>query len=194
MKRLFLSAAFALLAAFSVASAPANAGTITLLKSTFSHTGSGDTVDSQQLDPGSFVVSHVFGSHNTSFVDTFKIAVVGLKTALNFDIKTLGYVSNMSFNLYDSTGGGTPLKSLVITSASGDPTDTYVKITGALLATIVSQPFVILKVTGAFCGCSSYSITATPLPASLIMLLTSLGGLGLVGLWRSKGQAPLRAA
>jgi hypothetical protein len=194
MKRLFLSAAFALLAALSFSSAPANAGTITLLKSTFANTGSGDTVDSQQLDPGSFVVSHTFGSHNTSFVDTFKIAVDGLKTALNFDIKTWGDVSNMSFNLYDSTGAGTPLKSLVITSPSGDPTDTYVKITGALLASIVAQPFVILKVTGAFCGCAGYSITATPLPASLVMLLTALGGMVLVGFWRSKGQAPLRAA
>jgi len=192
MKRLFLSAAFALLAAFGLSSAPAEAGTITLLQSTFAHTSAGDTTDAEQLTPGSFFVSHDFGGHNSTFVDTFKIAVVGLKTALNFDIKTWGTVNPLNFNLYDATGAGTPLKTLVITSTT--PTDTYIKITGVLLASIVAQPFVILKITGAVCACAGYSITATPLPPALIMFLTALGGMGLVGFWRSKGAALLRSA
>jgi hypothetical protein len=192
MKPLILSAVFALLAALSMGSAPAEAGTITLLHSTFANTGNGDTVDAEQIDRGSFFVSHSFGSHNTSFLDTFQFKNT-VTTSLNFDIKTWGYVSQMNFNLYDHTGT-TVLKSLVISSSSGDPTDTFIQITGALLASIVAEPFVVLKITGAFCGCSGYNITATPLPASLIMFLTALGGMGLVGFWRTRGGPLSRAA
>ena len=195
MKRLFLSAAVALLVAFGFSSAPAQAGTITLLKSTFSHLGAGDSTHATQLTPGSFELFHGFGSHNSTFVDTFKIAVVGLKTALNFDIKTTGIVDHLDFNLYDHTGAGAPLETLTISSNNaGDPTDHYIKITGALLASIVSQPFVILKITGAVCGCATYTVTATPVPPALLMFLTALGGMVLVGFWRSKGGALLRAA
>ena len=196
MKRLLVSAVFALVAAFSLSSAPAEAGTITLLKSTFAQPGgqgAGDTTDAEQLTVGSFFVSHDFGSHNTTFLDTFKFAVVNLKTALNFDIKTWGSVDALNFNLYDHTGAGVPLKSLVIGPTSTD-TDTLVTITGALLASINAEPFVILKITGAFCDCAGYSITTTPVPPALIMFLTALGGMGLVGFWRSKGGALLRAA
>jgi len=191
MKRLFLSAVVALLVAFSLSAAPADAGTITLKSSTFKNTGSGDTTSTLQDDPGRFTVSHDFGEFNSTFKDTFKIAVVGLKTALNFDIKTWGHVIQMNFNLYDSTGAGVPLKSLVITG--NGPTDTYIKITGALLALIVAQPFVVLMITGVFCSCAGYSITATPVPPALIMFLTALGGLGFAAFRRSRGAA-LRAA
>lgn len=193
MKRLLLSAAFALFAAFGLSSAPASAGTITLIHSNFTNLGGGDAVDAVQLTPGSFQVSHDFGSHNTHFVDTFKFNV-DLKTALNFDIKTDGVIDHLYVNLYDHTGGGAPLKSIAIDSPTGDPTHTYVKITGALLASIVSEPFVFLQVTGSVCACASYVITATPVPPALIMFLTALGGLALVGFRRAKGGALLSAA
>jgi len=194
MKRLFLSAALALVVAFGLSSAPASAGTITLLKSTFQHLGSGDSVDAEQIDQGSFQVEHDFGSHNTHFLDTFKFAV-NLKSVLKFDIKTTGVIDHLDFNLYDHTGAGVPLKSLSISSdVGGDPTETIVKITGALLKSIVSEPFVFLKMSGAVCGCASYVITATPVPPALVMFLTALGGMVLVGFRRAKGGALLSAA
>jgi len=192
MKRLFLSAAVALFMAFGLSSAPAEAGTITLIQSTFVNLGGGDSVDAHQLTPGSFVVSHDFGSHNSTFVDTFKFAVVGLKTSLNFDIKTWGTVNPLTVNLYDQTGAGPALQTWVINSTT--PTDTYTKITGALLASIVAQPFVFLQVTGAVCACAAYQITTTPVPPALILFLTALGGMALVGFRRSKGGALLRTA
>lgn len=191
MKRLFLSAAIALLLAFSL-SATAEAGTITLKSAKFANTGKGDTTFFEQEDPGRFTVSHDFGQSNSTFKDTFKLAVVGLKTALNFDITTWGHVVSMNFNLYDSTGAGIPLKSLVVAS-SGGATTQRITITGALLAQIVAQSYVVLKITGNFCSCAGYSITATPVPPALIMFLTALGGLGFARFWRSKGAA-LRAA
>jgi len=177
MKRFFLSAVLALLVAFSLSAAPAEAGTITLKSANFSKTGNGDTTFFEQIDQGKFTVSHDFGSYNSKFKDTFQIAVVGLTTALNFDITTWGHVIGMNFNLYDSTGKGIPLQSLVITNSGGTQTQ-RLTITGALLAQIVAQSYVVLKITGVFCACAGYSITATPVPPALIMFLTALGGLG----------------
>jgi len=194
MKRLFLSAALALFVALGFSSAPASAGTITLMSSQYTNLGGGDSTSATQLNPGSFQLFHGFGSHNTHFVDTFKIDV-NLKTALNFDIKTTGIVDHLFFNLYDHTGAGTPLETLSIASdPAGDPTHHYIKITGALLASIVAEPFVILQITGAVCSCATYTITATPVPPALLMFLTALGGMALAGFWRSKGGALLRAA
>lgn len=195
MKRLFLSAALALVVALGLSSAPASAGTITLLKSTWKNTSGGDTIDSEQLDPGSWQASHEFGHHNTTFKDTFKFKV-DLKTALNFDIKLFGVVNNITIHLFDSTGaaGGVDLITPIVLTNAGPASDHYFKFTGSVLAAIVAQPYVFLQVTGAFCSCAKYIITATPLPASLIMLLTALGGMGLVGYRRAKSGSLLRAA
>jgi hypothetical protein len=185
MKRLFLSAVLAILVAFTL-SAAAQAGSITLKGQTFANKGWFDDVYFKQDNPGQVTLKHEFGSSNNTFKDTFKLKV-DLKTALNFAIKTTGHVG-LNFNLYDSTGAGTPLKSLFITS-SGATTNNYIKITGALLAQIVSQSYVVLKITGYMDNCADYSIKVTPVPPALIMFLTALGGLGFAGFSRSKGAA-----
>lgn len=202
MKRLFMSAAVALLMAFGLSSAPAEAGTISLLDSSFAQPGgqgAGDFAHSSTLTDHSWEGDHKFGSKNTTFVDTFKFAVNAI-TGFTLDIHLFGTVDNITVKIFDQsynpatfTGGTqliTPI-SLSLTSGSSDNSFTFTDAT--LIAALNSAPYAYLVVTGKFCYCAGYQITMTPVPPALIMFLTALGGLGLAGFWRSKGGA-LRAA
>jgi hypothetical protein len=197
MKRLFMSAAVALLMAFGLSSAPAEAGTISLLDSTFAQPGgqgAGDFSHSAQLTPHSWEADHKFGSKNTTFVDTFKIAANAI-TGFTLDVQLFGTVDNITVKLFDHNGaaGGNQLITPISLSLASGTSDTSFTYTGAVIASVLAEPYVFLQVTGKFCSCAKYIITMTPVPPALIMFLTALGGMGLVGFWRSKGGA-LRAA
>jgi len=176
MTRFLLPVIAAIVLAFSMAAAPANATTISLVKSTFKNTGAGDTTNAEQINPHEFDVSHQFGSYNSSFVDTFKFTMHDLDS-LNIRITTWNHVVNMNFQLFDSLGNNL----FSLSGFAGNNGDTHVQnltFTGVLLDAMLASPYLTMKITGAFCSCAGYNIAVFPLPPALLMFLTALVGLG----------------
>jgi len=205
MKRIFLSAAVALLMAVGLSSAPAEAGTIKLLDSLSQEPGgqgAGDTFHSSTITDHSWEGDHKFGSKNTTFNDSFKFKATAI-TGFSLDIHLFGVVSNITINLYSSaynpltfSGGSALITPISLSLPGGGTSDTHLTFTDAtLIAALNSSAYNYLVVTGKFCGCAGYQITMTPVPPALIMFLTALGGLGVVGFFRmKKGGALLSAA
>jgi hypothetical protein len=144
------------------------------------------------VKPWRFEVSHDFGEYNDSFIDTYKFKVSDLES-LSFKITTWNHVLGMNFEIFDNLGN--ELYSLTgITNALGTKTSQIITFTDALLAQMVNSKYLILKITGAFCSCSGYSIAAFPLPPAAIMFLTAIAGLGFLAWRRKQGGSNFGAA
>lgn len=192
MKRFLLPALLVMALAFSFVAAPAHATSITLVKSTFKNLGYGDSTDTEQVKPWEFVVTHDFGSFNSSFIDKFKFTIADLET-LGLKITTWGHVLQMNIDILDSHGNSLLPSPISFTDLNGDTVNLF-SFTGAQLATFLLSPYLVLKVTGAFCACAGYSIAVFPLPPSVIMFLTAVLGLGGMAWRRHKMTGALQAA
>jgi hypothetical protein len=186
MKRFLVPALLVVALLFSFAAAPAEATSITLVKSTFKNLGAGDSTDTEQVKPWEFVVTHDFGSFNSAFIDKYKFTIADLET-LGLKITTWGHVLQMNIDILDSTGHSV-LPALISFTDLNGPTVNVLTFTDALLATMLLSPYLVLKVTGAFCACAGYSIAVFPLPPAAIMFLTALLGMGGLA-WRRRQTA-----
>ena len=191
MKRFLVPVLFVAALAFSFA-APAQATSITLVKSSFTNLTSGDSIDTEQTHPWEFVVSHDFGEFNDSFVDTFKFTIADLET-LAFRVTTWGHVLSMNFELLDSNGNSLQSIPGLFTDVTGNNA-TVLTFTDALLAQLLASPYLILKITGAFCSCAGYSVAVFPLPPAVIMFLTALLGMGGIAWHRHRMAGASQAA
>jgi hypothetical protein len=206
MKRTLMTAVAAILLAF-FASTGAQAISLTLVGTNYDGLTGGDKIHTTQYTQPynwGFNVYHSFGSFNSGFEDTYNFHNQG-DSGLSFAVTTFNHVLDMTLTLLDK--GGHVLYSSdndasinfgdVFETANGQTNITTIKytFTGALLAAVMSQAGadLTMKITGAFCHCAGYSITVTPIPASLIMLLTALGGMGVVG-WMRRNRGSSHSA
>jgi hypothetical protein len=188
MKRFIISAVVALLLGVGLAgtSVSGQAATITLLDSTFKKTGSGDTTGTHYVSPTSFTVFHDFGSYNDKFVDTFKFTIANI-TQLAFDVTTTNHIINMNFQLFGDHGNKLYSQS-GFQGQFGDVHNTLITFTDILLDALLTQHFLVLKISGVMCSCASYNIavTNTPIPPALLLFLTGIVGVGGMGVLRRR--------
>ncbi len=175
MKRLFLSLVGAALLAIGSLAAPASAGTI--LNPIYSpQLFVGDHVINPEINSGVFTAGHKFGSH-TTFTDTLTFTV-NSATSVVLKLLTFGTI-DYSFTLKN---GAT--NAIIDSQAFG--TGTIRGKTGFVVTDMLSLAAAgtwVLKLTGTACSCAGYVVSianaaVTPIPAALVMFLTSLLGLG----------------
>ena len=196
MKRFLISAVTALLLGLGLAGASvsAQAGTITLTDPLFTKTGSGDTTGTHFVSPSAFTVFHKFGSYNDKFVDTFKFTIKDI-TQLAFDVTTTNHIINMNFQIFGDHGNKLFSQS-GFQGKFGDVHNTLITFTDILLDALLTQKFLVLKITGVMCSCASYNIAVsnTPIPPALLLFMTAIVGIGGVGVARRRNATGSQAA
>jgi hypothetical protein len=181
MKRLLLSLIGAALIAVGLT---ATASASTIVNPIFNpqlHVG--DHAINPQIDAGVYTAGHKFGGH-TNFTDTISFSIT---SATNLVLKVLTW-GNITVNAtLKDVGTNAVLQSFSI------GTGTLRGHSGTLVTELLSLTKItgtwVLTLTGTACSCAGYvvalSSAVTPIPAALVMFLTSLAGLGFFG-WRRR--------
>jgi len=184
MRRLLLSLISAAFVAVCGMTATASASTI--VNPVFTATkgfGVGDVLIPPQMNGYEYSVGRKFHSHE-SFKDTISFSI-GSTTDMVLKVLTWG---SISWNLTLKDG-----KTNAVIDSTSFGSGSLRGHTGTLVTELLSLNKVgtwILTFSGTACSCAGYviSLTATPIPASLVMLMTALVGLGGFGWLRRSGR------
>jgi hypothetical protein len=184
MNRFIVSLVGAALFALGVLATPASAGTIYNPIYT-PQLGVNDTTINPQINAGIYTAGHKLGSHH-SFSDTLSFTA-NAATNIVLKILTFGSIS------YDFTLTNNATNAILTKQSFSNGTirgKTGFIVTDLL--TLSAAGTWVLKITGTGCTCSGYVLSianaaVTPIPAPVVLFLTSLLGLGGLA-WRRRAM------
>ena len=143
------------------------------------------------------------GAASTALISSFETAWFGTNTPANLLVGTYNDASAANFglsqsgdmvNVFNGSTGSTTLEaSVTFGNDAGSPIGTFQNDTGLNDTTITTQS--VAGVDGAFVSASGLevgspgTISAVPLPDSVILLLSGLGALGLFTIGRNRQPA-----